>query len=159
MAKTGAGAKAYVSTTSVTNAVDSLGEYAVLTYTRITGVTELGEFGDARELVNHVDLDDSRVQKLGGPRDAGTMPLTCAWDPIDPGQLLALSHSETDFEYAWKIDLNDAPSASYSNTILFFRGPVTAQRLNNGNASSVRTINFNIPINSPITRVIANLSS
>lgn len=159
MAKTGAGAKIYVSTVSVTSATDSLAEYAALSYTRITGVTELGEFGDQRELVNHIDLDDARVQKLGGPRDAGTLPLVCAWNPVDPGQLLLLEYSEGDFEYAWKVDLNDAPAETYSNTIAFFRGPVTAQRIANGNASSVRTISFQIPINSEITRVLSNLSS
>jgi hypothetical protein len=156
-ARTGSLTKIYVSNAAATSAVDTLSEYAALTYIEIGEVTNLGEFGDEASLVNHLSLSDGRVRKLPGPRDAGMLPLVCAFDPLDEGQLALIEYADTTFEYAFKIELADAPSNLYSNSVFYFRGPVTSQKISNGDANSVQTITFNVPINTAIVKQLSYL--
>ena len=46
----------------------------------------VGEFGDQSNDVTFAAIGDSRVRHAKGARDAGTLSLTCAHDPLDAGQ-------------------------------------------------------------------------
>lgn len=148
--KTGSGAKIYVSTASVLKTVDTLSEFQALTFTKVGEVGNLGDFGDESKLVTWTNLEDSRDETLKGSRNAGMLPLMCGWDPLDAGQAALITYEQTNFEYAFKIDMNDAPSELYSSTLKYFRGIVSSQRISNKDANGIRTITFNVPINSQI---------
>jgi hypothetical protein len=145
--KTGSGTKLYISTTVPASTVDTAAEWAALTWTKVGYLTSLGDFGDESSQVDFVDMETSRVLKLAGPADAGTLAATCGWDPLDAGQVAMISAQEDGFEYGFKIELNDAASEDYTNTIVYFRGVVLAQRIANADPRGVRTVTFNVPIN------------
>jgi hypothetical protein len=132
-------------------AADTVGEFAALTpYTAVGEVETYGEFGDESSVVTFASVGDGRVRKAKGARDAGVLPLTVAHDPLDAGQAALEAAELTNFEYAFKITLPDAPSDLYTNTIIYFRGVVMSKRKNVGGNDNVVRNTYNIAVNSEL---------
>lgn len=141
------GSKLYVGTTA---AAESLTQFFEDTYIEVGEVEDLGEFGDESEAVTFASLSDSRVRKLKGTRDAGTIAVVCGADDSDVGQDAMVAAEASPLDFNFKVVLNDQLTISGSPSEHYFRGKVMSKRLNVGSANNVVRRNFNVGINSEI---------
>ena len=114
---------------------------------------DLGELGDSSEEITFTAINNSRVRKLKGPRDAGTQTIAVGRDALDEGQEAFIAAERTKFDYAIKIELADARSASYTNSVLYYGGMVQGAPTNLGNVSNVVRRNFTVGINTAVYEV------
>ncbi|MHB2205070.1 phage tail tube protein [Methylobacterium sp. CM6257] len=130
-----------------TDAMDTAAEYAAATpYTEIAKVESYGDFGDESAAVTLNTVGEGRIEKAKGSRDAGTLALTVAYVPDDPGQI-ALEAAEKSIEnFAFRVTFPDGG-------IQYFRGLVMSRRRSVGSADNVIKRVFNIGINSEIIDV------
>lgn len=132
------------------NAID---DFEALTWVEIGEVEDGGELGDESNDVTFQSLSDSRVRHLKGARDAGTLALVVGDDPLDTGQAALKAAEKTKFLYNFKIEYEDAPDATYSNSVDYFRGLVMSFRKNVGEGDNVMRRTANIGINTVILTV------
>lgn len=128
--------------------VDTLAEFAALSYVEVGLIETLGEVGDEANAVTGAALGDGRVRKAKGARDAGTMPVTVFHDPADAGQLAMIDAEASNNNYAFKIILPDGPTTSSTDTIQYFKGLVMSKRLNIGENDNIIRRTFNVGVNS-----------
>lgn len=146
---TASGTKVSIGTSAdvdYTSDSSAIADFEADEFLEVGEVENLGEFGDAKNDVTASALGDGRVRHLAGAADAGVMPMTCFNDPSDSGQVALQEASETNFEYNVKVELPDAPSDLYSNTIIYLRGRITSQRFNVGTNDNVIRRNFQLSI-------------
>ncbi len=149
--QTTSGARFFISNSSITSAVDSIGEFeATSQWIEIGLVEDLGELGDEASAVTGAAIGDGRIRKAKGARDAGTLAVVCFHDPIDAGQLAVIAAEGTNNNYGFKIILPDSPSQAYSDTIQYFRGLVMSKRLRLGTNDNIMRRMFNIGVNSEV---------
>lgn len=149
--KTASGTRVYIGASITATDADTLAEFeAMSAWTEIGLIESVGEFGDQSNEVTFSALGDARVRRSKGARDAGTMAVTCGHDPTDVGQAAVEAAEQTNFNYAFKVELPDAPAAGYSNTQIYFRGLVMSRRKNVGTNDNVIRNNYNIGINSEL---------
>src|SRR5580765_2389638 len=88
--------------TSAAASVDTQAEFEAITFTNISQIQNLGEFGDAFNDIAVAHLDDGRTQHYKGVADAGVMSLVLSYDGTDTGQiaLLAAAADTTSTNYA-----------------------------------------------------------
>jgi hypothetical protein len=150
--QTTSGTKFYISTTAAASTVDDVAGYEALSWTEIMEVEDLGNIGDVSSEVTGAAISDSRVRKAKGARNAGTMNVI-AFDtvPLDAGQVAVIAAEATNDNYAFKIELPDAPPPSGTPTIQYFRGLVMSNELRLGTNDNIRRRSFNIGVNSAVT--------
>jgi hypothetical protein len=145
------GSQLFISPTSVTSATDSLPEFeAISDWVKVGNIEDLGEVGDEATMVTGATIEDGRIRKAKGARDAGTQAVICFHDPLDVGQLALIDAEATKFNYPFKLIVNDAPSEAYSNTIQYYRGLVGGKRLRMGTNDNIMRRTFNIAVNSEV---------
>jgi hypothetical protein len=142
---------------SVAASIDTVSEFAGLTYVEVGLIESYGEYGDDASDVTFSAVGDARVRHSKGARDAGTMALVVGHDPFDAGQLALIAAEETNNNFAFKIVLPDGPTTSSTDTVNYFRGLVKSKKLNVGANNNVIKRTFNIGINSPVYEVAATL--
>lgn len=148
---TASGAKLYRGPAVTSANADTLAEFLAITaWTEVGLVETLGEFGDESTAVTFAAIGDGRVRKAKGARDAGTMAITVAHTPEDAGQEAMEDAERTNDNYAFKIELPDAPTEDWSNSLYFFRGLVMSQRLNVGGNDNVVRKTYNLGVNSEV---------
>lgn len=146
---TASGTRVYIGPASTAD-TDTLTEFEALSWTEIGLIESVGEFGDQSSDVSFAAIGDGRMRHAKGARDAGTMTLTCAHDPTDVGQGALEDAEATNDNYAFKVVLPDAPTAQYSDTIIYFRGLVRSKRKNIGTNDNVIRNTFEVGINSQL---------
>lgn len=124
------------------------------TWTEIGGITNLGGAGDSSPVINSTTLADSRVRKLKGSRNAGTMTVIANADYADAGQLAAIAAEKTPNSYAFKVQFNDAPAGG-TPSLRYFVALVMSATETWDQADNVMTITFTLEIDSNIVRVDA----
>lgn len=158
--KTG-GSRFWISPTEVdVDAIDAMNEGALLSFyegiddwVEIEEKENLGTVGDTAESIAFTTIGRNRVRKLKGPRDAGTQELVVGRDPLDDGQEAMIAAEGTDFNYAFKIELNDAKTSAHSKSVLYYAGLVMSRPTNMGPNAQVTTRTFSIGINTSILEV------
>ena len=146
---TASGTRFYVGA-AATSTIDTVDEFeAVSGWVEVGLIESLGEYGDQSNDVSFAAIGDSRVRHAKGARDAGTLAVTCAHDPLDTGQAAMEAAEATNNNYMFKVVLPDGP-AGYSDTIQYFRGLVMSKRLNVGTNDNVVRVVYNVGINSEI---------
>lgn len=156
--QTATGTRVYIGPQALST-VDTIAEFAALSpWTEVGEVESVGEFGDESALATFTALNDSRVRKLKAARDAGVLPLVCGRDPLDAGQQAMIDAEGTKYEYAIRVDFEDAPSEAYIPSTYYFRALITSKRENVGANDNVIRRTFNIAINSEIFEDMAALS-
>lgn len=152
---TASGTKVYIGAAVVSTAADTLAEFQAMTgWTEIGLIETLGEFGDESADVSFAAIGDGRTRHAKGARDAGTMAITVAHDPIDTGQAAVEAAEATNSNYAFRVVLPDGPPG-YSNTELFFRGLVRSKRKNVGTNDNVIRNTYNVGVNSEVFTQLA----
>lgn len=134
---------------------DIIAAFEALTWTKIGSVEDLGEFGDEASEITFSSLDDRRVQKFKGTFDAGTVTVQTGSDPTDAGQLAMIEAFATDFDYPFRVTLNDALTVGGTPTTLYFAGKVMSKRRNVGDVENVVRQSFPVGINTEIIEVPA----
>ncbi len=149
---TAAGTRVFIGTTG---SATTQGDFEADSYIEVGEVEDLGEFGDTAEEVNFTALANRRVRKFKGSFNAGTMTVVAGSDPADPGQLALLAAFATDFDYNFRVQLNDEITIGGTPTTLYFRGKVMDKRRNVGQVNNIVRQNFAVGINSEILEVPA----
>lgn len=127
--------------------------YAALSYTEITMIETIGEYGDESSIINFAVLGDGRMRKAKGARDAGTLPLTTAHIANDAGQLALVAAEATYNNYPFKVLLPNRLTSGGTDEVNYFIGLVTSKRKNIGGNDNVVRVTFNVAVNSKITEV------
>lgn len=153
-----AGAALFIGTTAIPSIprgkldagqVDAvIAEFEADSYIEVGEVEDLGEFGDESEAITFTSLADSRVRKLKGPRDAGTMAIVVGDDMTDEGQVAMNAAEAETFDYNFKVVLNNAVTLGGNGSTHYFYGKVMSKRRNVGQANNVVRRNLSIGINS-----------
>ena len=151
--QTTSGTKFYISSAAVASTVDDVAGYEALTWTEVGEVEDLGNVGDVSAEVTGAAIGDSRIRKAKGARNGGTMNVICFDSvPADTGQMAVIAAEGTNDNYAFKIELPDAPPGVGSTpTIQYFRGLVMSNELRLGTNDNIRRRAFNIGVNSEQT--------
>lgn len=143
---TSSGTRIYIGASVTSAAADTLAEFQAMTgWTEIGLVESIGEFGDRASIVTFAAINDSRMRKQKGTRDAGDLTLTVAHDPADTGQIAIEAAEATANGYAFKVLLPDS-----GGTIKFFRAFVASQPLNVGGNDNVVRKTYQLAIDSAI---------
>lgn len=164
---TNANTKLFISPVSVNvDTINGLSDSAAVDFfegisdwIEVEEIEDFGELGDTSEAITFIAVNNSRVRKLKGPRDAGTQAIIVGRDPLDDGQEAFIAAERTSFDYAIKIELNDARTEDYSNSVLFYAGKVMGAPNNLGNVSNVVRRTFNLGINTAIYEVASAIQS
>lgn len=132
-------------------AADTLVEFQGISgWTPIGLIESVGEFGDQANDVTFAAIGDARVRHAKGARDAGTMALVCAHDPLDLGQAAVELAEQTNQLFAFRVTLPDSPGTPFTNTIIYFRGLVSSRRKNIGTNDNVVRNSYNVLVNSQL---------
>jgi hypothetical protein len=129
MADTLSGAKLYICSTAQNSDLNKAA-FEALTYVQIKGVGSHGETGTNTNVVSYDTWDTEFVQKAKGTSNAGDPEVELARIPADAGQVILRTAGDhfNKNNYAFKIELNDAPSGGTPTTI-FNRGMVAGPRI------------------------------
>lgn len=84
------------------------------TWVEVGEITSIGEFGRVYSEVTFTALGDRNVRKFKGSRNDGTLQLQLGRDLDDAGQEDMVGALDSDDDYNFKIELNDAASSPAS---------------------------------------------
>jgi hypothetical protein len=122
------GAKVYIGGTDrFTDAPGYDGE----TWTEISEVANIGEFGPEANVLTYQTIGDEIVRKSKGTRDNGDLVLRYGYDGFDSGQNALRAAEDTKFIYNFKIELADKLDSNDTNTIYYF-GAIVGSAKNQG---------------------------
>lgn len=130
------------------------GDFNSLSYVDIGWVESLGAFGDTAAEVTFDAIGEARTQKFKGTRNAGNVALVCGIDSADDGQAALLAAQETDYDYAFRVTFDDAPSGG-TPSVRYFIAKVMAAPEQLDGANNVAKLNSTLAINSNVVRVDA----
>lgn len=151
---TAAGSKISIGPANSTAASQT--DYEALPFTEVGEVENIGEFGDTFNEVNFTALADRRVRKFKGSRNAGNIQLTIGHDSANTGQTDLNAALESDSDFAFRVELDDAGSGTgAAPTTFFFRAKVMAAPITVGDTESIVRINATLGINSDILKIDA----
>ena len=129
-------------------------------WTEIDGWTQCGAAGDTAQLITSSLINRGRDVKQKGTKNAGSMQNVFAIIPGDAGQTALIAASNTNKNYAFRIDNNDAALSPASPvpqpSKRYFVGLVMTAEEAGGSANTVQNLNATIEINSNIVKVAAN---
>jgi Phage tail tube protein, TTP len=153
---TASGTKVYIGVAVTDLEADTLAEFVAMSnWTEIGLIESVGEFGDQANDVTFAALGDSRMRHAKGARDAGTMAIVCAHDPLDAGQAAVELAEQTKSNFAFRVVLPDAPTPTFAPTTIYFRGLVQSRRKNIGTNDNVMRNNYNVGVNSELFTQVA----
>lgn len=98
----------------------------------VKNVGSVGETGMSTNILSYDTLDTDVADKEKGVSNAGDPEIEVKRVADDPGQIALRDAAKTSYKYGFKIEEDDAPTASYSNTIHYNRGLVSGPRRPNG---------------------------
>lgn len=141
-----ANSKFFVCTTPQPADLD-LAAFEALAWVEVQNVGKVGEMGTKENIISYDTLDTEVTQKSKGIANAGDVEIEVARVFDDPGQVALRAAGATKYNYAFKFEMADGPSALYTNTIIYNRGVVTGpSRPNGGNEDFIKevfTLGFN----------------
>lgn len=149
---TAAESRVYIGTTGQAN---NQADYEADSYIEVGEVEDLGEFGDTAEEVTFTALADRRTRKFKGSFNAGTLTIIAGSDPSDAGQDALREAFASDFDYNFKVTLNDEITVGGTPTTLFFSGKVMSKGRNVGQVNNIVRQTFMVGINTEIIEVDA----
>ena len=146
-----AGSKLYIgdATTVPSTDVDA-STFSAITYVEVGAIIDLGEVGDQSQEITLDLIDRQRLIRLKGTRDGGTMQIVVAADEgAEAGQEDMIEAEATAYDYAFKIELDDAPATGSdpTPTTIEFLGQVMSKRLSLGTANNVVQATYVVAVN------------
>ncbi|HCO54690.1 MAG TPA: hypothetical protein DIT93_06690 [Pelagibacterium sp.] len=129
-------------------------DFTSQTWTEIGGTTNLGQIGDAAELITSNQIARGRTKKAKGTYNAGSMAIVCDLDPEDAGQTALVAAGGNRSNFAFKIEFDDAPAGGTPST-RYFIGLVMGTPEVFEDANSAKKLNATLEVNSNIVKVAA----
>lgn len=149
------GAKLFIGGALASKSTDFiLTDFASQTWVEIGETEALGSLGDASAEITFDSIAANRTRRLKGTRNAGSMEVVCGIDYDDPGQIALLAAEKTIFDYAFKLELNDAPPSGTPSERYFVAKIGTAVEALDS-ANSVMKLQASLWINSNVVKVDA----
>lgn len=136
---------------AVTTEPANAAAFAALSWTAIGSVNSLGEYGDQSQILTATTLQENRVFKGKGPRDAGTLELVVLDRYDDAGQVALIAAQAAMWMYPFKITLPNNLNSPGTAQIDYFCAFVVSQRLNVGRADNIVMRTFQLAINTKVT--------
>lgn len=128
-----AGAKLYIGGQKEQKSTNFVAaDFASETWVEIIDVEGLGSAGDTSEAIKFTAIGDARTRVLKGPRDAGTMDVVAGLNVRDPGQIAAVAAAASQADYAFKIELPDAPAVLSGVATVTIATPGVVSRVAHG---------------------------
>lgn len=84
-------------------------DFASVAWTEVKNYMEAGSLGDAAALITTPLIDRKRDLKQKGTRNAPSRQDNFAATPGDAGQIAILAAEKTEYNYPFRVDLNDTP--------------------------------------------------
>lgn len=106
--------------------------FEALTYADVANVVNIGETGNNENVVSQDYHGTTVTQKAKGIINAGDPTIELGYTPTDTGYQALVEAAGTNFFYAVKMEMDDAPDASTTNTIKYNRGLVLGPVHTNG---------------------------
>jgi hypothetical protein len=147
---TATGTKVFIAP-SVTATPANAAAYALLTWTEVTLLESVGEYGDSSSIITAAVIGDGRMRKAKGARDAGEMSLVLFPKGGDAGQLALIAAEATYNTYPIKVVLPNRLTGVGTDEINYFVGLVTSKRRNVGGNDNIVRDTFNVAVNSAVT--------
>ena len=120
----------------------------------LAGLAEL--INDETGIATFASLTDGRQRKAKTIANAGNLALTVGRDPTDPGQVALAAAAKSKARYAFRITIPDRVTADGDDSVIYFRGLVTSNRNNVGNAENVVRKAYSVEIDSELVEVQPN---
>lgn len=89
--------------------------------TKISEVTNLGEFGREFALVTHNPIDNRGTVKKKGSFNEGQLALQLGFDSDDAGQLLLIAASNSDNDYSFLVTFQNGDKAYFQAQVMNFK--------------------------------------
>jgi hypothetical protein len=147
---TATGTKIHIAPTEETTPANAAA-YAALTWTEITLVENIGEYGDQSSIITAAVIGDGRMRKAKGARDAGEMAVIVFPKTADTGQAALIAAEATYNTYPFKVTLPNRLDAGGTDEINYMMVLVTSKRRNVGANDNIVRDTFNLAVNSAIT--------
>lgn len=122
------GAKLSICTTAQTSLPLNQSAFAALTWVQVGKVGQVSDVSTDTNVVTYDTLDTDVSQKGKGVTNGGDWTVQVGYVFDDTGQIALRAAALLDQDYAFKLELNDAPSTSYTNTVIYNCGRVVGPR-------------------------------
>lgn len=148
MADTGIKRESKLYICATTQAADlNLAGFEALTWVEIGNIVTLPDFGVSDNIVSQDYVGTDVSQKKKGYRMASDTSVVVGRDFEDSGQDALRTAAATRYNYAFKLESSDAPSALYTNTIRYSRGIVGGPNFTGGGGEDFDNEEFQIGLN------------
>lgn len=107
-------------------------EFEALTFIEAGSVVEHGSIEATENILSQNYLGTEWTKKQKGIKDGGAPSVIVGYDPDDTGHDALDTAADTNYSYAFKLELNDAPDALTTNTIIYYRSLITIPALQLG---------------------------
>jgi hypothetical protein len=99
--------------------VDTEADFEALSFTEISQIQDLGEFGDVAEDLTFGLVNDERLHYRKGSVDAGVIPLVLSYDPDGDGPAALKAASASRDNYAFKIEFGGTPGVPPAEEVFY----------------------------------------
>ncbi len=130
-------------------------DFAAQVWVEVDGWETVGGAGDTAALISTDLVNRGRTIKQKGTKNAGQMQNVFAIVAGDAGQTNMIAASQTNKNYAFKIENND-PGVGGNPSKRYFVGLVMNAEEAGGTANTVQKLNATVEINSNIVKVAAS---
>lgn len=122
--------------------------FEALTWTEVSFIGEIGEYGNVTEMATYETLDQEVVDKIKTVTNPGDPVLECRQVLTDNGQIALKVAGAAGFTNAVAIkrEFDDMPDGGSSNTIHYFRAKVGGPLYSNGRVADFTLLRFTLGI-------------
>lgn len=144
---TSAGSKVSIGTTAVDPTTD--------TYAEVGEITDAGSFGKVFTEIKFITLGNRAERKFKGSYNDGNMVVKVGRNAVDAGQAALITALDSDKDYNFKVELNDASDPiTGTNTTFYFKAKVMGFPTTIGTPNQVVAGEFTLGIHSGTTTVV-----
>lgn len=117
--------------------------FSALTYTLVNEITSIGAIGPESAVITHQPVSENVTYKLRGSRDNGSLAISGARAPGDPGQALLIAGESSNDPVAIKIELQDG-------TLIYCQAMVLSYKTNIGGQGQITGFESNVAISGAV---------
>jgi hypothetical protein len=149
MAQTFADSKIFIGTTApidYTTDEQAVADFEADDFTEILEMSNLGDIGPVANILQFVTVSGNRTKKSKGQLNEGDPVLVVGREANDPGQVLVRAAGKDKYYRNFKLELADAESEHYTNSVIYFRAIVSGAPRQFGGNESFMTESYTLGI-------------